>query len=196
MATPPGEVAKSGDVRLAWGDAWRNFGWGRGKSPGCALGEFWLLPPLGQLAQLEQIFGATGRAGLSLGRLRDAACLHRSAGCPVDAVLRRRLPIVLPARSRQQGGRRRDDARAAVLAAVRNRVGASTSRRSSTPTLSSASPSSTTAKPRSPPQTYSPTDRSSRRRCRSVIHLTPSHGDLCFSAFIRWTAKQGKERSL
>jgi hypothetical protein len=25
-----------------------------------------------------------------------------------------------------------------------------------------------------------------------VIHVTPSHGDLCFTVFIRWTAKQGK----
>jgi hypothetical protein len=25
-----------------------------------------------------------------------------------------------------------------------------------------------------------------------VIHVTPSHDDLCFNAIIRWTAKQGK----
>src|SRR5271168_5218716 len=37
-----------------------------------------------------------------------------------------------------------------------------------------------------------PTGRSSRRRCRSVIHVTPSHGDLCFNAVMRWTAEQGK----
>jgi hypothetical protein len=25
-----------------------------------------------------------------------------------------------------------------------------------------------------------------------VIHVTPAHGDLCFNAFIKWTAKEGK----
>ena len=103
VATPPGEVAKSGDVRLAWGDAWRNFGWGRVNPRGAPWGNFGYYRPWDNWP-IGTIFGATGRAGLSLGRLREAACpvsicwlssrrrfatsIADSATCPIAATRR------------------------------------------------------------------------------------------------------------